>query len=58
MIKKQNIDLDYILEEIEYYTGRTASIEEAKEILWHLDHNSGTALEEIISAYYGCEGGF
>lgn len=46
------MSIEYIKEEVEYYTGKKCSDEEAQEILWHV--NQGKNLEEVISAYYGC----
>ena len=45
--------IEMIKEEVEYYTGRKCSDEEAQEILWHYN-NHKVSLEEIISAYYSC----
>ena len=44
--------IEYIKEEVEYYTGKKCSDEEAEEILWHV--KQGKNLGEVISAYYGC----
>lgn len=46
------MSIDYIKEEVEYYTGRKCSTEEAQEIKWFVETNHAS-LEEVISAYYG-----
>ena len=45
--------IEMIKDEVEYYTGRTCSDDEAKEIKWFCETNHAS-LEEVISAYYGC----
>lgn len=44
---------EQLKEEIEYYTGRTPSEQEVKEIQWYAKTNK-CSLSEIISAYYDC----
>jgi len=47
------MSVEYVQNEVEYYTGRKCSKEEAQEIIWFVKNNKAS-LEEVISAYYGC----
>ena len=56
MTKEELKELEYIKSEIEYYTGRKADDDEAREILWFHQQNPRASLDEIIGDYYACEG--
>ena len=45
------MELEEVKREVYYYTGKTCSDQEAKEIKWYIDN--GANLEEVISSYYG-----
>jgi hypothetical protein len=43
-----------IRSEIEYYTGKKPTAQEAQEIAMFYNNGYGASLDEIISDYYGC----
>lgn len=47
-------DLQFVLNEIFYCTGRKATKQEAKEIIWFTNNNH-SSLEEVIEAYYSVD---
>lgn len=48
------MSLKEIKSEIEYYTGKKPTTQEAQEIAMFYNNGCGASLDEIISDYYGC----
>ena len=48
------MSIEYIKNEILYYTGMKVSTQEAEEIRGFAEDCPGASLDEIISDYYGC----
>ena len=48
------MSIEFIKNEVLYYTGMKASTQEAQEIKAFAEYYPGASLDEIISDYYGC----